>query len=110
MAGLLGLAFAAPADRWLICWLAVLGLGLGLFTPSNNETLMRAVPRELSGTGGGMVNTARALGTALGIAVVTLTLELGDGRGAGSVLPPLPVLTLAAAAALAGAATLRAGR
>ncbi|MHA7960318.1 MFS transporter [Streptomyces sp. L500] len=110
MAGLLGLAFASPVDRWLICWLAVLGLGLGLFTPSNNETLMRAVPRELSGTGGGMVNTARALGTALGIAVVTLTLELGDGRGAGSVLPPLPVLTLAAAAALAGVATLRAGR
>jgi MFS family permease len=55
---------------------ALLGLGLGTFTPANNTLVMGAIPTQAAGTGGGLVNMARGLGTALGVALVTLTLYL----------------------------------
>ena len=61
---------------WIAGQLAVLGLGLGLFTPANNTLVMSAIPARCSGTGGGLVNMARSLGTALGVALVTLQLHL----------------------------------
>jgi MFS family permease len=63
--------------------LGVLGMGLGVFIPANNAMIMAAIPREHSGTGGGLVNMSRGLGTALGVAVVTLCLHLGGGPGDG---------------------------
>jgi MFS family permease len=59
--------------------LGLLGCGLGVFTPANNTMVMRAFPTESAGTGGGMVNMGRGLGTALGVAAVTLILQLGPG-------------------------------
>ena len=59
--------------------LAVLGLGLGTFTPANNTIVMGAVPARAAGTGGGLVNMTRGLGPALGVALVTLTLYLVPG-------------------------------
>jgi hypothetical protein len=41
--------------------------------------VMRAFPTESAGTGGGMVNMGRGLGTALGVAAVTLILQLVPG-------------------------------
>jgi EmrB/QacA subfamily drug resistance transporter len=55
---------------------AVLGLGLGTFTPANNTLVMGAIPARAAGTGGGLVNMTRGLGTALGVSLVTLTLYL----------------------------------
>jgi MFS family permease len=49
--------------------LIVLGLGLGLFIPANNAAVLGALPRGDAGSGGGLVNLARALGTAFGVAV-----------------------------------------
>jgi EmrB/QacA subfamily drug resistance transporter len=56
--------------------LSLLGLGLGTFTPANNTIVMGAIPTRAAGTGGGLVNMTRGLGTALGVALVTLTLYL----------------------------------
>jgi MFS family permease len=78
-AALTGLLFAPPVQGWLVPALALLGLGLGTFTPANNAVIMRAVPAAASGTGGGLVNLARGLGTALGVATVTLTLHTAGG-------------------------------
>lgn len=79
--------------------LALLGLSLGVFLPANNATVMAAVPAAAAGTGGGMVNMTRGLGTALGVAVVTLTLHLVAGPGgtaaAFAVLTGVAVLCLA---------------
>lgn len=58
----------------------VLGLGLGTFTPANNTLVMGAIPARAAGTGGGLVNMTRGLGTALGVALVTLTLYLVHDR------------------------------
>jgi MFS family permease len=59
--------------------LALLGAGLGVYAPANNAAVMRAVPRRLAGTGGGLVSMARGLGTALGVALVTAALHTPGG-------------------------------
>jgi len=74
--------------------LAVAGLGLGVFTPANNATIMAAVPARASGTGGGLVNLARGLGTALGVAVPILTLHLTARAGHPDAGPHLAMLAL----------------
>lgn len=67
------------------------GLGLGVFIPANNTTIMTAIPARLSATGGGLVNVARSLGTALGVSAVTLCLHVGGEGG-----DVLALVTLAA--------------
>lgn len=74
------LAAVPPAVSWLVPVLMVTGMGLGTFTPANNTLIMGAIPARASGTGGGLVNMARGLGTALGVALVTLALHLSDSR------------------------------
>lgn len=77
-----GLVLAAPFTvGWLVAGLAVLGIGLGVFTPANNSMIMTSIPHRSAGTGGGLVNMTRALGTALGVALVTLALHVSDGPG-----------------------------
>ena len=61
---------------WLI---PLLGLGLGACTPANSTLVMSAIPAQAAGTGGGLVNMTRGLGTALGVALVTLVLHLAHG-------------------------------
>ncbi|WP_211244384.1 MFS transporter [Actinospica robiniae] len=73
LAALIPLPFDPAA---LIPLYAILGLGLGTFTPANNTLVMGAIPARAAGTGGGLVNMTRGLGTALGVALVTLTLYL----------------------------------
>ena len=84
--GLAAAGLAVPAafgtsPTVLVPALFVTGFGLGFFTPANNAAVMAAVPRDAAGSAGGLVNTARALGTALGVALVTLVLHLGAGAG-----------------------------
>ncbi len=82
--------------------LALLGLALGVFVPANNALVMKAVPATSAGTGGGMVNMTRGLGTAVGVAAVTLAYHLAPGdTGARTA-----TFTLLAFAALALATTL----
>jgi MFS family permease len=73
------LAFTAPSAGRLLVALAVVGLGLGLFTPANNAAILAAVPRDQSGEVSGVVNVARGMGTALGLALTGLVFALGGG-------------------------------
>ncbi|MGA4792524.1 MFS transporter [Nocardia sp. AB354] len=95
------LAIAPAMSWWVAVWLAVLGVGLGMFIPGNNAAIMTAVPEHRSGTAGGLVNMARGLGTAGGVAVVTLSLHLCDaaslpGDGARVAMTVLSVVAVAA--------------
>ncbi len=101
-AGLLTAPHSVPLAGAL---LLITGAGLGVFIPANNSAIMAAIPARMSATGGGLVNMARGLGTALGVAVVTLCLHLAGSGG-----PRLALLTLALAAAVAGASSLVRGR
>jgi hypothetical protein len=75
-------------------WLALLGLGLGVFIPANNAAVMAAIPSDMAATGGGLVNMTRGLGTALGVAAVTLSLHVA---GAPLALSALAIVALLAA-------------
>ncbi|MFE6053351.1 MFS transporter [Kitasatospora sp. NPDC056446] len=78
--------------------LLVAGYGLGLLLPANNALVMRAIPAECSAVGGGMVNMARSLGTALGMALSVLGVHLaGAASGGRTVLLLLSVVAAAAA-------------
>jgi EmrB/QacA subfamily drug resistance transporter len=59
--------------------LAVLGVGLGLFTPPNNAAIMGSIPREQSGVASGVLNTTRGLGTAMGLAFTSLVFGVVAG-------------------------------
>mgnify|MGYP000356639130 CR=1 FL=1 len=99
----LALALVVPVTgAWLAPVLALLGLGLGVFTPANNSLVMASLPASSTGTGGGLVNMTRGLGTALGVALVTLALQYRPPEGstagvrwATAVLLVCSVLTLA---------------
>ena len=80
--------------------LVMVGLGLGVFVPANNSVIMGAVPPRASATGGGLVNMARGLGTALGVAVVAFSLHVGRTGGGATIA----LWTLAAVAVVGGVA------
>ncbi len=92
----------APGTSALAAALAVLGAGLGVFTPANNTAVMAAIPAGRSGTGGGLVNMARGLGTALGVALVTLALHVAPAGVAALALLAVAVPALATAARRTG--------
>jgi hypothetical protein len=82
----------------------VVGVGLGVFTPSNNTTIMGAIPIRASAMGGGLLNLARGLGTALGVALVTLAFHLGSAHhtlGPGDRLAMIVLLIAAGGAIVA---------
>jgi MFS family permease len=99
-------AVAANALLWrspdLVAGLLLLmGASLGLLIPANNAAVMTAVPASASAAVGGMVNVARALGTALGVAVAAMGLHVADlhhWTGPRVVFGALAVCSLALAA------------
>jgi EmrB/QacA subfamily drug resistance transporter len=47
--------------------LILLGVGMGMFTPSNNNAIMGAAPREKLGVASGILNMTRSLGLIFGV-------------------------------------------
>ncbi|MBV2153424.1 MFS transporter [Kitasatospora sp. SUK 42] len=98
-AGLLLFAVLPVSGATVAGPLLVAGFGLGLLLPANNALVMRAIPAECSAVGGGMVNMARSLGTALGMALSVLGVHLAGGASGGrTVLVVLAAVAVAAAA------------
>jgi EmrB/QacA subfamily drug resistance transporter len=69
-----------PATPVFLVLLAVVGIGLGLFTPPNNAAIMGSVPEGQSGLASGVLNMTRGMGTALGLALTGLVFDLAGGR------------------------------
>ena len=62
-----------------IMWRLVLcGAGFGVFAAPNNRLMMNAVPRDRSGSAGGIIASARTLGQTMGAALVALIFGLFD--------------------------------
>jgi DHA2 family multidrug resistance protein-like MFS transporter len=79
----------------LIPFVALCGVGFGLFQVSNNRNLFLSAPRGRSGAAGGMQGTARLTGQTIGALIMTLVFTLasidfapriGLGIGAGLTL------------------------
>jgi DHA2 family multidrug resistance protein-like MFS transporter len=101
-AGLLLLAFlpAQPAHADIAWRMAICGAGFGLFQSPNNRVLMGSVPRERSGSAGGVLSTARVMGQTIGAAIVALVFGIVATYTAG------PTVALFVGAAFAGVAVL----
>ncbi len=68
-----------------IMWRLVLcGAGFGIFASPNNRLMMSSVPRERSGSAGGIIASARTLGQTMGAALVALIFGLFDFSGGGA--------------------------
>jgi MFS family permease len=69
------LLVAVPPRWWLVALLGTCGFGLGLFTPANNAAAAATGSPSQAGTVSGLINLARALGTAAGVAVAGAVLS-----------------------------------
>jgi len=69
------LSFLSPASSSIeiISWLALLGIGMGVFQTPNNNLLMTAVPRQRLGVGSAFLSIVRSVGYSTG---ATLTASI----------------------------------
>jgi MFS family permease len=105
-AALIMLIFMPKSAVAVAAFLALAGLGLGVFVPANNAVIMRTAPTGSAAVLGGLVNMARGIGTTLGIALVTLALHVAPTGAGGQPDPTVAFAVLAAAAAAAGVLSL----
>jgi EmrB/QacA subfamily drug resistance transporter len=82
-AGLGALAAFRPPTPAFVALLAVVGIGMGLFTSPNNASIMAAAPLEQSGMASGVLNMTRGTGTALGLALTGTVFVLAGGDAGG---------------------------
>jgi DHA2 family multidrug resistance protein-like MFS transporter len=75
---------ANPSTADIMWRLVLCGAGFGIFSSPNNRLMMNAVPRERSGSAGGIIATARTLGQTMGAALVALIFGLFDFSGGGA--------------------------
>jgi predicted MFS family arabinose efflux permease len=75
--GLVGAALVHGSARWpaLIPGFLLIGIGVGMATPTLSNAAMSAVPVQRGGMAAGAVNTGRQLGFALGIAALGSVFE-----------------------------------
>lgn len=94
--GLAGAAtLPATADpRMLLPWIALCGLGFGLFQSPNNRNLFLSAPLHRGGAAGGLQGSARVSGQTLGALMVALLFQLTTAEAT-------PTVALAIAAILA---------
>ena len=104
--GLTALALLRPPTALFLALLALIGAGLGAFTPPNNAAIMGSVPEQQSGLASGVLNMSRGMGTSLGLALTGLVFDVAGGR---DVLPAsvdhafsVAAVFLAAVAVVAG--------
>ncbi|MBM3619963.1 MAG: MFS transporter [Alphaproteobacteria bacterium] len=101
--GLVSLALL-PADpaSWNIAWrTALCGIGFALFQTPNNRLMVSNIPRERSGSAGGIMSTARLMGQTFGAAIVAMVF----GLVASASTAPTVALLIGAAFAILGIAT-----
>ncbi|MFI4999252.1 MAG: MFS transporter [Reyranellales bacterium] len=96
-----GLVLAAllppdPSTANVMWRLVLCGAGFGIFASPNNRLMMNAVPRDRSGSAGGIIASARTLGQTMGSALVALVFGLFDFSGGGAAEAARAALWLAA--------------
>ena len=79
---LLLLLFLTPTTPYWVILLALItfGLGFGLFSTPNSNSVLNAVPPDKMGMASALLNLSRLLGQMLGTALVTLLMSLAIGK------------------------------
>ena len=73
------LAATRPTTVPFLVLLAVIGVGMGLFTSPNNASIMGAAPEQQAGMASGVLNMSRGIGTALGLALTGSIFTVAGG-------------------------------
>jgi EmrB/QacA subfamily drug resistance transporter len=73
------LATVNGSSSGVMAELALLGAGLGMFTPPNNAAIMGSAASAQAGVASGVLNMTRGMGTAMGLAVTSLVFGLFAG-------------------------------
>jgi MFS family permease len=81
--GLIVMGATRPSTPWFLVLLALVGVGMGIFTSPNNASVMGAVPGEHAGVGSGVLNMTRGMGTALGLALTGSVFTVAGGESGG---------------------------
>jgi DHA2 family multidrug resistance protein-like MFS transporter len=93
-----------PSTADIMWRLMLCGAGFGIFASPNNRLMMNAVPRDRSGSAGGIIATSRTLGQTMGAALVALTFGLFDFSAGGEEADAATHAALWLGAAFAGTA------
>lgn len=93
---LVSLATLRAGTGGFLVLLALVGVGLGLFTPPNNAAIMGSVPEQQSGVASGVLNMTRGIGTAFGLALTGLVYDLSGETSTAMIF--LAVIALCAGA------------
>jgi EmrB/QacA subfamily drug resistance transporter len=103
--GLVLLGIIAPhgSTAMLVLALAVIGVGIGLFTTPNNSALMGAAPRHRQGIASGVLASARNVGMVLGVGVAGAVFTTILARGGAGALERGTSMTLFVSAGIAAA-------
>ena len=104
-AGCAAFALAHPSPAPVVVELAIVGAGLGCFTPANNASILGSIPRQQTGAASGILNMARGTGTAVGLAVTGLVFGLGIGVGSDAMIGTASAVAAAFLATVAFAAS-----
>jgi MFS transporter, DHA2 family, multidrug resistance protein len=67
-----------PSTANIMWRLMLCGAGFGIFASPNNRLMMSSVPRDRSGSAGGIIATSRTLGQTMGAALAALMFGLFD--------------------------------
>jgi EmrB/QacA subfamily drug resistance transporter len=77
--GLAVMAWTRPSTVPFLFLLALIGVGMGLFTSPNNASIMGAAPEQNAGMASGVLNMTRGMGTALGLALTGSIFTVAGG-------------------------------
>ncbi len=103
--GLFLMGALQPSTVSLLLLLALVGVGMGLFTSPNNASIMGAAPGQQAGMASGVLNMSRGMGTALGLAVTgSIFVVAGGERGGMAAAQHAFTVTAYVLAAIAAAA------
>ncbi|WP_257449782.1 MFS transporter [Archangium lipolyticum] len=78
---LLALLPTHAASGFIVCGMALCGVGFGFFQSPNNRAMLSAAPKARSGGAGGMQATARLLGQTCGATLVALCFRASSNHG-----------------------------
>jgi predicted MFS family arabinose efflux permease len=98
---LLGSLAAHGSTATLVGALAVIGVGIGLFTTPNNSALMGAAPRHRQGIASGVLASARNVGMVLGVGVAGAVFTTILSRGGANAMARGTAMTLFVSAGIA---------
>lgn len=98
---LVGIIATRGSIAMLVTALAVIGIGIGLFTTPNNSALMGAAPRHRQGIASGVLASARNVGMVLGVGVAGAVFTTILTRGGPAALPRATAMTMFVSAGIA---------